>query len=258
MLNIVLGPAEVTVFLPEIFIAIDGPRSECIKGEMYDLLESADSKSLVTMRDKQIHASRRRDWSAGFTSKALRLHLSKRTPHLDQLDQMLMTDAMQGRTSNFRDYIYWYGFDVMGEFVFGRSFDMLKNQDEGQVITRLQNALSLLGPLSPAPWLLQIGLRMPRVSVIKDWYDTLDWCRSQMQARLQVSNSKLVSTDLEDPHEHRDLAYYLMEAAGKKKIAEGTDTQRWNLGWLVGDSLLAIVAGRYVTLTTLLLGRCID
>lgn len=250
MLTITSGPAEVTVFCPDVFIAIDGPRSECIKGEMYDLLESANSKSLVTMRDKQIHASRRRDWSAGFTSKALRLHLSKRSPHLDQLDRMIVSDARQGRASNFRDYIYWYGFDVMGEFVFGKSFDMLKNQDDGQVITRLQNALSLLGPLSPAPWLLQIGLRMPRISVIKDWYDTLDWCRSQMRARLQVSKSGKVSKTIEDPNEHHDLAYYLMEAEGKKRIAEGADTQKWNLGWLVGDSLLAIVAGRYVNLAT--------
>lgn len=258
MLTFISGPAEVTVFSPDVFIAIDGPRSECIKGEMYDLLESADSKSLVTMRDKQIHASRRRDWSAGFTSKALRLHLSKITPYLDQLDQMIMFDAMQGRASNLRDYIYWYGFDAMGAFVFGKSFDMLKNQDDGQVIKRLQNALSLLGPLSPAPWLLQIGLKMPRIGVIKDWYDTLDWCRDQMQARLEVSKSEKVSRTIKDPNDHHDLAYYLMESEGRKRVADGTDTQKWNLGWLVGDSLLAIVAGRYVNVATFVAYRCID
>lgn len=235
-------------------MAIDGPRSECIKGEMYDLLESVGSKSLVTMRDKHVHAARRRDWSAGFTSKALQLHLSKIIPHLDQLYQLIETDARASRPSNLRNYIYWYGFDVMGEVVFGKSFGMLETQDDGQVITRLQNALSLLGPLSPAPWLLQIGLKMPRVSVIKDWYDTLGWCRYQMRTRLEDSTSKTVPGSSEVPNKHHDLAYYLMEAESKKKIAEGSNPRSWNLGWLVGDSLLAIVAGRYVFLTASSLG----
>lgn len=48
-------------------MAIDGPRSECLKSEWYDLLHP--SLALVTTRNKDIHAARRREWNAGFTTK---------------------------------------------------------------------------------------------------------------------------------------------------------------------------------------------
>lgn len=48
-------------------MTIDGPRSECVKAEWYDLLHP--SLALVTSRDKTIHGSRRREWNQGFTTK---------------------------------------------------------------------------------------------------------------------------------------------------------------------------------------------
>ena len=48
-------------------MAIDGPRTECIKAEFYDLL--TPNFSLVTSRVKEVHAARRRQWNRGFTSK---------------------------------------------------------------------------------------------------------------------------------------------------------------------------------------------
>lgn len=55
------------MFHPDVFMAIDGPRTECRKAEWYDLLYP--KMSLETTRDKQLHTSRRRQWKSGFTNQ---------------------------------------------------------------------------------------------------------------------------------------------------------------------------------------------
>lgn len=218
-------------------MATDGPRSQCIKSEFYDLLQSINYPSLVNTRVGYIHAARRREWRPGFSNEALQLHENKISPHIDQLAKLIEDDASACRPSSVRDYMYWFGFDAMGEFVFSKSFGMLENRDPGVIVTRLQSALSLLGPLTPTPWLLHVGLRMaPRISVIKDWYDTLEWCSSQMRGRLEATRSKKSVAG-------KDLAYYLLEDERNRNIGS-VGGQNWNTRWLTGDSLLAIVAGR--------------
>lgn len=129
-----------------------------------------------------------------------------------------------------RDLFFWFGFDFMGDFVFSRSFSMLKNQRWHHIIIRLQRALSLLGWLSPAPWLVHVGLKLgPRIGVVRDWFDMMAWCQDQMETRLGDPGSGKQS----------DLTYYLME---RKSDTADTDRKLW----LIGDSLFAIVAGRYV------------
>lgn len=61
------GPSEITVFHPDVFTAIDGPGTECIKSEWYDLLHP--NLSLVTARHKPAHTARRRQWKYGLNSK---------------------------------------------------------------------------------------------------------------------------------------------------------------------------------------------
>lgn len=61
------GPSEITVFHPDVFGAIDGPKTECIKSEWYDILHP--NLSLVTSRDKFSHQTRRRQWNRGFSTK---------------------------------------------------------------------------------------------------------------------------------------------------------------------------------------------
>ena len=117
----------------------------------------------------------------------------------------------------------------MGDLVFSKPFDMLQNQKWHHIIVRLQRALSLLGPFSPAPWLVQIVFKLaPRVGVLKDWFDTVDWCKTQMRNRILNGSS----------NQSLDLAHFLME-----KNSHALENDQWF--WLEGDSLLAIVAGRY-------------
>ncbi|KAI1389100.1 cytochrome P450 [Hypoxylon trugodes] len=231
------GPAEITVFHPEVFSAVDGPRSQCVKSEWYDLLYPF--RALVSSRDKSIHASRRREWVRGFTTKALVQHEEKILKHIDKLDQCLEKDALSRKQSEMRDLCFWFGFDAMGNFIFSKSFDMLSDRKWHSIVTRLQNALSLLGPLTPAPWLVQLGLRLsPKVWVIRDWHDTVAWGKGQMRTRMEQVNEKQI-----------DLTHYLMEQGGTMGYEE-------KLYWVHGDSLLAVVAGSEPTAYVLLAILC--
>lgn len=75
----------------------------------------------------------------------------------------------------------------MGEFAFGKSFNMLEDEKWHFAVIMLRRAMRLLGPLSPVPWLAQIGImNFPWLWVIRDWLSMLDWCRDRMRERMQV------------------------------------------------------------------------
>lgn len=63
----ILGPSEITVYHPDVFMAMDGPQGNCVKSEWYDVLHP--KQSLVTARVKEVHGARRRQWNRGFTSQ---------------------------------------------------------------------------------------------------------------------------------------------------------------------------------------------
>ncbi|KAB8236623.1 cytochrome P450 [Aspergillus alliaceus] len=227
------GPSEITVFHPDVFMAIDGPNSKCIKSEWYDLLHP--NKALVTARDKETHGSRRRQWNRGFNSKALNHYQERVLPIIDQLDYCIQSDIAAERVSEVTDLFYWLGFDRMGDFIFYETFEMLSDRRWNHVIILLQRALSVLGPLSPVPWLVHIAFKLlPRVWILKDWFDMVAWCESRLRKR------RLIHVD---PSETPDVAHYLLQDA-----QESTGQEEW----LTGDSILAIVAGSEPTAVALI------
>ena len=110
---------------------------------------------------------------------------------------------------------------------------MLEKERWHHVVVGMQQARSLLGPLGPAPWLFHAGLNLlPRIGLIKGWYDMTGWCGSQMKERLDGGKEAAPGVP--------DLAYHLLERVAEK------DDELAATRWLTGDSVLAIVAGRYV------------
>ncbi|PSS10965.1 hypothetical protein M430DRAFT_53504 [Amorphotheca resinae ATCC 22711] len=230
------GPTEVTVFHPDVYWVIDGPKAECVKSEWYDILDP--NLSLVTARNKFLHQTRRRQWNQGFTTKSIAQYEEKILKYVDQLDVCIEQDVAAHRVSDVRNLFFWFGFDAMGDFVFNKPFNMLQDQKWHHIIVLLQRALSLLGPFSAVPWLIQIGFKlMPRVWILKDWFDMVAWCEKQMHERLQVPEDKLRVPD---------VAHYLMEDAKTNNF------RKESMMWLNGDSLLAIVAGSEPTASVLL------
>ncbi|KAJ5702262.1 hypothetical protein N7488_009810 [Penicillium malachiteum] len=218
------GPSEITVYHPDVFMAIDGPNSNCVKAEWYDLLNP--NQSLVTARTKKLHGARRRQWNRGFTSQALDEYQSRLIPLIDELERCIDGDISAGKVSEMTDLLYWIGFDRMGDFIFSRTFNMLSQQEWHHIIVLLQRALSLLGPLSPLPWFLHICFKLfPRIWILKDWFRMVSWCERRLTERLDCA---------ENTPKALDVAHYLLEDARQNPR---------QFPWLTGDSILAIVAG---------------
>ena len=145
--------------------------------------------------------------------------------------------------------MYWFAFDAMGDFVFNRPFGMLEARTWHHIIVRSWRAMELLGPFSPAPWLIHIGLQLlPRLGKIGDWHEITMWCRQTMEQRLKD----------EALQKNLDMTHYRMmnEDTEQEDVAAGTEqgylaAREHNRFWLHGDSLLIIVAGRCVLAQTL-------
>ncbi|KAI9643581.1 hypothetical protein NHQ30_008202 [Ciborinia camelliae] len=159
---------------------------------------------------------------------ALAYHFAKTVKHVEILGTIIESSIVAGKPCQMRDLFYWLGFDIMGDFVFNKSFNMLNNQEWHHMVVRLQRALSLLGPASPAPWLIQIAFRIaPRIYQIGDWFEMTAWTHEQIGARLDTGFEKQPTPD---------LVHYLLEKSDEPRTAEGVRRMR-------GDSLNAIVAG---------------
>lgn len=127
---------------------------------------------------------------------------------------------------------YWFGYDIMGELVYSKSFNMLRDRKWHHVVKRSQKAVSLLGPLSPVPWAIQIGLRVcPSVWMIKDWRFMTTWCQDLLSERLANGCAE----------DQPDFTSYLLSSDGTTKPADHSK-------WSYGDNMLAMVAGRSVTI----------
>ena len=80
----------------------------------------------------------------------------------------------------------------------------------------------------------------------------LDWCRDEMSKRL-IRSREAEAQGIKEVN--CDLAYHLMEDDRNRKATKaGADKEQdnWNMKWLTGDSLLAIVAGSDPTTVTLI------
>lgn len=107
--------------------------------------------------------------------------------YIDQLDAWIETHAAARSVVDAKELFYLFGFDMMGHFVFSKSFGMLQKNEWHRIIVVLQNALSLLGLFSPVPWLIQLALKLfPRVGILRDWHCMVSWSTEQMQQRVKV------------------------------------------------------------------------
>ena len=238
------GPDEITVFHPEVLPAVDGPGNHCTKAVWYDFL--LPELALNTTRSKPDHDKRRRIWDRGFSTKALAFYEERVVQYAESLESRIAKLADAGEPINVCDWFYWFTFDVMGEFAFGKSFDMLTTKQWHIAVVMLRKAMRLLGPLSPVPWLAQIGFNTaPWLWVVRDWLAMLAWCRERMTERLQVwtftiqNNGPMVyNWGIKMKVDKPDVSHWLIKASRKA----GTLLQ--DREWLNGDAVTIIIAGR--------------
>ncbi|KAL8744091.1 MAG: hypothetical protein Q9190_003629 [Brigantiaea leucoxantha] len=140
-----------------------------------------------------------------------RLRIAK---YITMLDNLIEADVTAGQSTAIGTKFSWFAFDFMGDFCFGSSFDLLQKQEWHSVVIKIQEAMNLIGPTTPLPWLVHLG------------FDTLPFLN-------QVQNSQ------EDDSNH-EVSRWLIEDARINGFMEAD----WK--WLTGDAVLAVVAGRQV------------
>ena len=183
------GPEEITVFHPEALSAVDGPGNSCTKAVWYDLL--LPEITINTTRSKSDHDKRRRIWDHAFSTKALENYEATVDEYGRKLESRIAELSAKNQPVNIS--LYWFTFDVMGIFAFARSFNMLQREEWHVSVVLLRKAMRLLGPLSPAPWLAQIGFNLfPWLWIVRDWLAMLAWCRDRMSERLKVRSTGVI------------------------------------------------------------------
>ncbi|CAI6336678.1 unnamed protein product [Periconia digitata] len=231
------GPSEITIYHPDAFLVLDGAKSTCIKSEFYDVLHP--NRSLIATRAKDKHAARRREWNRGFNKTATDSYLAKSQTHISSLLSLIRASAQSHTEADIRDLMYWYGFDVMGDFIFNQSFGMLENQRWHETVRLLRKGFEVLGPTAPVPWAIQIAFNcLPSVGPLREWKEMNEWCVRTMEGRVEASEKCETSIP--------DVAYFLIEKARENGFSE----EDWQ--WLCGDSLLAMIAGSEPTADALL------
>ncbi|KAI8633186.1 cytochrome P450 [Xylariaceae sp. FL1651] len=227
------GPDELTIIDPAVSYALDGPGNQCTKAVWYDFL--LPEIAINTTRSKAQHDARRRIWDKGFTPARLTVYQERVAEYARTLVSRIEELAHQEAPVDLTDWFYWFTWDVMGEFAFARSFDMLKNEQWHFAPLLLRRAMRLLGPFSPVPWLAQIAFRIaPWMFIVRDWFAMLAWCRERMSERIQMNG------------EMPDISHLLIEASAK---ADSLEADR---PWLNGDAIAIIIAGSDTIAPTLI------
>ncbi|KAF2649441.1 putative benzoate 4-monooxygenase cytochrome P450 [Lophiostoma macrostomum CBS 122681] len=228
------GPTEITVFTPEVKWAVDGPLNKCTKAVWYDIL--LPLTALNTNRSKAEHDQRRRVWDQAITVKKLVEYECRIRDHALLLEKHIASTA--GQPINITEWFYFLAFDVMGDFAFSKSFDMLENKQWHYAVVLLRRALGLLGPFSSVPWLAQVAFSLPVIPIIRDWNRMLSWCADRMAEQIQA----IVRCELKN----ENISSWLLRHSFKKNSMANDKLM------LKGDSVALIVAGSDTVASTMI------
>jgi hypothetical protein len=97
-------------------------------------------------------------------------------------------ENLKDKTLNMHQWFGFLSFDVMGDFAFATSFNMLKTGKWDAGVKLVRDGMNILGPISPVPWLAQIGFQVIP-GAAKSWKQMLAWCTRIMKERLAVRMS---------------------------------------------------------------------
>lgn len=124
----------------------------------------------------------------------------------------------------------FFGFDVMGDLSFGKSFNMLTDGNSHYILDHMESTRPAVGALICIPWLFILIQSLPIIrSQRANW---IAWCGSQVAERKKMGSSRT------------DLFSYILDRADEDPTAKPS-------GDLICDSELAIVAGSDTTSATL-------
>ncbi|KAJ1327353.1 cytochrome P450 family 628 [Microdochium nivale] len=223
-----VGPNLLSVSDPELVEPMHNTHTKFTKAEWYDA--GHPMTSLHQMRDRAEHDKRRRfGWDKAFTTKSLRAYDSRVIKYAELLIGQLRKRL--GQVVNATDWFMWYGFDVMGDLAFGRSFDNLAEARSHQYLKVMHAAGASGGFLTSVPWLIQLTKLIPQ--------------SLNPLAQLTIYAEKAVAERRVSRPAEPDVMSHLLEGG------QFFPSKKHDDHLLAGDARLLIVAGSDTTASTL-------
>ncbi|RYP55519.1 hypothetical protein DL769_010135 [Monosporascus sp. CRB-8-3] len=137
----------------------------------------------------------------------------------------------------------WFSFDVMGDIVFGKDFNLLESRVWTPAIQHRDRALALVGPIGDSIWIAHLAFWLvPFYGRVKDWFRMVTFCEDQIKERRERGKGK----------DRVDMSEYFLEEYqmhSRDKTLEDRDL------YLGGTIVTAVVAGSDTTRAALI-GSC--
>ncbi|KAF9639897.1 hypothetical protein BFW01_g11703 [Lasiodiplodia theobromae] len=224
-----IGPREISVNRPAAVQLVHGPPSSCKKSPWYAQVTNDVTKcSLNSVRVSEVHRQRRRAWDRSLGVKAL----AKYEPRVKAKTDTLISQIRKLENSpvDATDWSMFFSFDVMGEVGLGKDLETLKSGKTHPTIKGIHDSMSIIGLLTPVPWLLTMLAAIPGAASKLTAF--MNYCAGQVK-------DKQMEVDKDaDP---QDILSYLIKARfeNDKSAPPGE-------GALHEDARLLIIAGRSV------------
>ncbi|KAF3389060.1 hypothetical protein F1880_003177 [Penicillium rolfsii] len=229
------GPAEITIFHPKAWEAMDGAGNANIRSDWYDIVHPRISP--IFSREEQDHIERRKVWTRALSTKSIREYLPRILEQIGTLESIIANANSQPVVPN--DIMQWFAFDSMGEFAFNENFSMMKTKTWHRAIMQQRSALAILGSLNHTVWAIRLAFAfLARFWRVRDWMGMISFCDQCMERRLQ--------TEATQP----DIASHFI-----KEFHEGRNEKNWvaKKQLLSGNTVSVIVGGSDTTGPSLIL-----
>ncbi|GLI77596.1 hypothetical protein PoHVEF18_005887 [Penicillium ochrochloron] len=229
------GPAEITIFHPKAWEAMDGAGNANVRSDWYDIVHPRVSP--IFSRNEEDHIERRKVWTRALSTKSIREYLPRILEQIGTLESIIASANSQPVVPN--DIMQWFAFDSMGEFAFNENFSMMRTKTWHRAIMQQRSALAILGSLNHTVWAIRLAFAfLARFWRVKDWMGMISFCDQCMERRLQ--------TEATQP----DIASHFI-----KEFHDGKNEQNWvaKKQLLSGNTVSVIVGGSDTTGPSLIL-----
>ncbi|KAG8169482.1 hypothetical protein KVR01_000227 [Diaporthe batatas] len=229
-----IGPREVSCATPAaipLLYGPTGPSNTFIRGPWYTAQStSPDVHSLQSEPTLPEHNRRRRDWDPAFSIKALAGYKSNIQRNAEMLLDQVTRLSHDGLV-DIRECMMWFGFDVMGELGFGRSFGTMEVAKTSDVVHLVELGVRSINVIGNVPYVAHVMRFLPSpIQKFEAWLsDAVDWRMGHH------GEKEFVDADV--------FAYLLGEQGKQRRKLDRRELQQ--------DCMLMVVAGSDTTSNTM-------
>ncbi|KAL2835988.1 cytochrome P450 [Aspergillus pseudoustus] len=227
------GPNDISVSDPDVVRVALSPAAVCTKAPWYAF--EYPGCSLISVREREAHARRRRIWSPAFSDRALRGYEMR----VERYNKALLRqiEAVEGKPTDIAKWFECWSFDIMGDLAFGQSFNMLESPDGHWAITLLKEA-QVGGGLSIPSWAARLLFAFPPIA--RDYFRFVHFCAGQIENRLRIQGKQ----------QNQDITHFLIGNYLSRTYKSEAE-RKAELTRLHFDSKLIVVAGSDTTASTM-------